>query len=218
MVLRPGQIQHGDRAGAHIRGVTPLSVAGDDQHVRFLRPGGHRAHDLERLGVDNRHRLVQLRGHVEHAARPIVDRAVGPHSVPKVHLARDLPAGNVNHHHFVAVGSRLAYSGAAVNRYICGAAIWGGSHLVPGDTSLGNGCQLLRRRGVDDAKVTITLVRGNQHRLYRRVGDSGSIHQQEAHRKDEAEPGKYVQDGSLIHVHGARIISASATLRRRVQE
>ena len=130
--------------------------------MRFFLTGGYRAHDLERARVDNRDRLIKLRGHVEHAACSIVNRAMGAYAMAKINLARDLAAGDVDHHHLLPIRPWLPYAGTSINRHVSGSAVRRGGHLVARNASLGYGSQLLGRDRVDDAEVAITLVRGHQ--------------------------------------------------------
>ena len=168
--------------------------------MRFLLPGGHGAHNLERFGIDDGHRLVELGGDIELAAGPIVNRAMGPHAVAKIHLAGDGTAGNIDHHHFVAVGSRLTHTRAAVNGHVGGPAIRGGGYLVARDAPFGHGGELLGSHRVDDAKVAVTLVGGHQHRLCRRFGNCGGVDNQQCNgQRPEQNAQEKIHVGKLIH-------------------
>ena len=68
-------------------------ITGDHQHVRFLLPGGYGAYHFKCFGIDDGHRLIQLRGHVEQIVHSIEDRAMGADPMTKVDMADDLAAG-----------------------------------------------------------------------------------------------------------------------------
>ena len=165
--LASGHIQHRDGTGAHIRRVPAPPVASDHEHVRFLLPGGDGAHNLEGLRVDDGHRLIEFRGHIDQIVDPIVDRAMGAHAVAKIDLAGDLLAGNIDHHHLPAVGSRLAYTRVSVDRHIGGSAIGRGGDFVAGDAPFRHCGELLVSGRVDDAEVAVSLVGGHQERFCR---------------------------------------------------
>ncbi len=145
---------------------------------------------LQGLRIDDGHGLVEFRGHVEHAAGPIVNRAMRPYSMAKINLAGDLAAGDIDHHHLPAIGSRLAHPRASVDGHIGGLAIRRGSHFVASDAAFGHSSQLLGSGRVDDAQVAVALVGGHQHRLYGCLQSSRGVDHGKRQGQDQADRGK----------------------------
>ena len=86
-VLRACDVEHRNRAGPDVGGVAAAAVVGDGEHVALRLAGRDGAHDLQRFGIDDGDRLVQLGGDVEQAVFRAEDGAVRPHAVAEVDVA-----------------------------------------------------------------------------------------------------------------------------------
>ena len=153
--------------------------------------------------------VFEFCGHVEQVVRPVVNRAMGPYTMAKVHLAGDCAAGNVDHHHFTAVGAWLTNARAPIDRHVRGEPIRKGGYLVAGDASLRHGGQLFGSHRVNDAKVAVTLVGGHKKRLYRGSSIGGRIGHKKGQRQDQADRKKRKVQG-FWRIHGGSIIFPKA--------
>src|SRR5580698_3358306 len=85
--------------------------------MRLLLPRRYAADNLQRLRIDNADRLVQLGRHIQHAAVPVVDRAVWPHSMTKINRMDDLAGWQIDHFNRRTVSPRFTYADVAIDRY-----------------------------------------------------------------------------------------------------
>ena len=122
----------------------------------------------------------------------------------EIDLAGDRPAGDVDYHHLLSVGTGLTHAGAAIDRHIDSPAVRRGSYLVAGNPALGHSRHLLGRNRVNDADVPVALVRGYQQRRGRARRNGGGFHHEHRQRQDQAEHQAEEHQSGLIH--SARII------------
>ena len=160
-------VEHAHRARPHVRRVAAQPVVRNREHVALRLPGRNRAHDLQRLRIDDRDRVVQLRGHVEHPVLRPEDRAVRPHAVVEIDLAHNLVRGHVDHHDLCAVGSRLAHAAISVDGHKRQLPIRRTRNLVPGNAALGHIGNHFSGHGIDNRQAAIALLIHQQSRLLR---------------------------------------------------
>ena len=83
----------------------------------------------------------------------------------KINIAGHLTRGDIDHDHVAAISSRFADAGVSIYRNIGSSAIGRRRDLMPRDAAFRYGSYLLTGRGINDAKVTISLVGYEQSRL-----------------------------------------------------
>ena len=89
----------------------------DRQHVRLGLIGGYHSGDLKRRGIDDRHRVVQLRCDVKQAVRS-PHRKMRSNAAPEIDVAGYFVRSYVDYDHVAAIGSGQADTRVAVDGHI----------------------------------------------------------------------------------------------------
>jgi hypothetical protein len=82
--------------------------------------------------------------------------------MPKIESLHHAIGREVDHVNRAPIHSGLADAGAAINRNEGPRAVGGYGNFMPGDASLGDGCNLVACIGINHAKRSVGLIRHEQ--------------------------------------------------------
>src|SRR5207245_2522677 len=117
------------RADVDVRGVNPVAVACDGEHMGLDLAGGQRADNRVRLGIDDGHGLCEFRRDVEPAVRAEFG-TVRPSRLVEMNRPNDFARGDVNDVNRLHIRPGTAHAGVSVNRRVDGSAVGGGVDFV----------------------------------------------------------------------------------------
>ncbi len=108
---------------ANICGISTVTIARNDQHVRLVLIGWYRADNAQRSRINNADRTIQLRGDVQQTVLRAKYRIVWPDALTPIDIAHHFAGGQIDHDHVVAVRSRFAHARIAIDGHVRSSAI-----------------------------------------------------------------------------------------------